>query len=486
MENLVLIHGSLGTKAETEKLHPFLENKYTVFSYEIPHHGEQSESTVPFLLTELVSDLLQFIEKIGPCYLYGFSFGGYLALSAAIKDESNIKGIVTQGTKFQWNKKIAQTTIKQLESVPKTKGEMAYTHYLSVLHGDKLDSLIQQTIDFTLSLGEDPFLSPEKVRQLTLPVRLTRGGKDAMTSKEESIAIASALPNGHYFEIPHFIHPIGFIKPKLVARLIEVQLQSMDYQWVSTSFGKMTFQEIGKPKKEEEPVLLFLHESLGSIAQWKDFPQQLCAALNLSGIVVEFPGYGFSDSPVQPRDNFYLHQFSWAILPAFIDAIQLYQPLVIVGHSDGGTNALLFSAKYPKKVRAIITLAAHYMNEFITRCGILPAVDAFQNGKLKGLELYHGANTESLFHAWADTWLSPTFENWDISDDIKGNPVPAFIAQGINDQYGSDQQVKGITTLLPHSNPFYINDCGHQPHLEASDFLIPVICLWYKTILNNY
>lgn len=98
-------------------------------------------------------------------------------------------------------------------------------------------------------------------------------------------------------------------------------------------------------------------------------------------------------------------------------------PLLIVGHSDGGTNALLYSSKYPKKIKGIVTMAAHYINEPETIAGIRPAIKAYKEGKLKGLEYYHGEKTERLFFAWCKTWLLPEFENWDISQDIKATPL---------------------------------------------------------------
>lgn len=482
MEKLVCIHGSLGTKKEFSKILPFLESQYEVILYEIPHHGERKDAPLAFSLPVLVNDFLAFLDLYGAAYVYGFSLGGYLAIAATIQDSKNIKGIVTQGTKFRWNKQVAAENIAQMQKEPSSKGEIAFRQYLETLHGDYLPQILQKTIDFTLELGDNPIVTPENVKNLKIPVRITRGGKDAVASREGSLAVADAISSGYYFEVPHLIHPIGFVSPKHIARHIAVQLQSMQYHRATTRYGKMAYKTIGNPIVQSGPVLLFLHESLGSIAQWQDFPNKLCQHLGLPGIVIEFPGYGFSDKEDKVRDERYLHDFSWEYLPAFTEAIDLTQPLVLVGHSDGGTNALLFSSRFPNKVKGIITLAAHYLNEMVTRAGIYPAIDAYNEGKMEGLEFFHGDKTNRLFHAWSDTWLSPNFENWNIEDDIRGCSVPALIIQGENDQYGSKEQVNGITHLLSNAVPCFLANCGHQPHLEMGDFIIPTIKMWYFSI----
>jgi pimeloyl-ACP methyl ester carboxylesterase len=358
-----------------------------------------------------------------------------------------------------------------------------FYNYLLELHGDYLPKLLGKTADFMTLLGENPVISQKSVEKLNIPVRLIRGGKDRMVSKEETLEINEGLKLGHYFEVPSMIHPLGFINPKQIARLISIQLESLTYQWTFTPFGKMAYQEVGNIQSESETVVLFLHEAIGSIAQWKSFPKHLCEKLQLPGIVIEFPGYGFSQAEERTRDVQYLHEFALDYLPAFIEAIQLKNPLLIVGHSDGGTNALLYSTKHPSSVKGIVTMAAHYINEKETRAGIQPAIDAWEVGKLKGLEFFHGDKTERLFFAWANTWLQADFKDWDISKDIKGNPVPALIIQGRDDQYGTDQQVNGIVELLENADGYFIDGCGHAPHLEKQYEVISKVKAFWGSIV---
>lgn len=232
-------------------------------------------------------------------------------------------------------------------------------------------------------------------------------------------------------------------------------------------------------------VLIFLHEALGSIGQWKGFPDELCKVLLMDGIVYERQGHGSSSSLVLERTSDYLHDYALKEFPAILEEIlPPNKKVILVGHSDGGTIALLYAAKYPKRVKAIITMAAHVINEPETIAGIQPAIDAYQAGKLDGLKKYHGTKTETLFYAWANTWKNPFFENWNICKDISSITVPVLAMQGENDQYGTINQLElikenissNVTTLL-------LNKCGHHPHLEQPKEVIQTIQSWMKTTI---
>ena len=481
MNNLILIHGALGDAKEFDEISSFLSKRYNVLVYEIPHHGDKSDASIPFTIEDLITDFDEYISKIGDCFIYGFSLGGYIALSLAQSGNTHIKGIITQGTKLDWT---PESAIKETQSLDidflQSKVKPFYDYLLS-LHDSYLPDLLKKTASFMIELGKKPSITKESVRSISCPVRMLRGGKDKMVSKEETLNICNSIQNSYYFEIPSFIHPLGFINPKHVARAIEVQTSSFTYKWAKTSFGNIAYKTIGE-LNENRPVLLFLHEAIGSIAQWKYFPEKVSNSLNLPALILEFPGYGFSFEYNNKRDDKYLHHFALEQLPAFLESINLNQDIIIIGHSDGGTNTLLYSSKYPEKVKGIVTMAAHVLNEQETKEGISPAIEAFESGKMKGLEMYHGTKTESLFYAWANTWLSDNFSNWDISEDIKKNDVPALIIQGENDQYGTNDQVYIICKQLKNAIPYFIEDCGHAPHLEKPEQVIEKIKSWSTNI----
>lgn len=481
MKQLVLIHGALGNQDEFQSVMPYLENQFDVHLYEIPGHGSRKQELEHFDLQTITSDLNGFLSEIGKSYIFGFSLGGYLALHLATIKSENILGIVTLGTKFRWSPEIAQREIQSLDFQFLKEKAPPFFEYLIQLHGSHLEQLLRSTARFMTKLGENPVLNPTSVEHIAIPIHITRGGKDKMVSLEESLEISSALFSSNYFEVPSFIHPLGFIKPKHLAQHIIVQINALEYRFVKTQFGKIAYKQIGIPNNDDKPFLLFLHEALGSIAQWQDFPEKLSSTLGLSAIVPEMLGYGFSDSTKEERNANYLHQFAWEHIPAFLDGLGIENKLLIIGHSDGGTEALLFASKFPDKIAGIVTMAAHIENETETKAGIYPAIQAFQEGKLKGLEVYHGKRTSDVFNAWSQTWLDPSFANWNIEKDLRTGNFPSLVIQGADDQYGTTQQVQKIVDCLGEKAlSQFIENCGHSPHLEQQELVIKKIEEWNK------
>lgn len=231
--------------------------------------------------------------------------------------------------------------------------------------------------------------------------------------------------------------------------------------------------------RSDSTVLLFLHEALGSIGQWKSFPQELCDELGLSGIVYERQGHGESPPFKESRNHMYLHNYALQELPVFIENRLKGKKIILVGHSDGGTIALLYAHRYPSNIHGIITMAAHVINEPETVAGISPAVDAYKAGKLDGLKKYHGEKTEALFYAWADTWRSREFADWNICNEIGSSDKPGLFIQGAEDQYGTVEQLNLIQEkFISSGKTVMIDDCGHHPHLEKSTEVISLIANW--------
>lgn len=234
---------------------------------------------------------------------------------------------------------------------------------------------------------------------------------------------------------------------------------------------------------DDSCVLIFLHEALGSIGQWKGFPQQVCNALQMNGIVYEREGYGHSSTLQQQRTNRYLHDYAWEELPELIDIIlPKEKQVILVGHSDGASIALLYAARFPGKVKAIVSMAAHVIVEEVTLKGIAPAVNAYRAGKLEGLRKYHGDKTEGLFYAWADTWNLKAFRNWNLCEDIEAICCPVIALQGVDDQYGTPLQLELIEKAIKEGKvtKILIPKCGHHPHLEVPEQVEDAIMEWWK------
>ncbi len=218
------------------------------------------------------------------------------------------------------------------------------------------------------------------------------------------------------------------------------------------------------------PTLVFLHEGLGCIAFWKDFPDALCARLGLFGLVYDRWGYGASDPFDRPRTPRYLEDEAIFSLPEVLAAAGIDRP-ILVGHSDGASIALLFAAAFPERPLAVVSLAAHVFVEEEALAGIRLAVQAFASGDLeRRLERHHGEKTKKVFEAWADTWLSPAFRDWNIEAALPRIRAPLLLIQGAEDEYGTAAQVEAIARAV--SGPVeshLLPGCGHVPHHQARE-----------------
>lgn len=214
------------------------------------------------------------------------------------------------------------------------------------------------------------------------------------------------------------------------------------------------------------PVLVFLHEGLGSCAMWKDFPARLCQAAGCRGLLYDRLGYGRSSPLKERRRLHYVHDYALSELPQVLEQLIPGQEHVVIGHSDGGSIALIYASQQPSLLRAIITEAAHVFVEEITLEGIRAADAAFGAGKLRALAKYHGDKTQTIFKAWSDTWLGHGFRFWNIEYLLPSITCPALVMQGCDDQYGSAAQVEAIVTQAVQAAPAMIGQCGHTPHQE--------------------
>lgn len=226
----------------------------------------------------------------------------------------------------------------------------------------------------------------------------------------------------------------------------------------------------------DKPVLVFLHEGLGCIAMWKSFPEKLCAATGCAGLIYDRCGYGQSSALQKPRSIHYIHEYAIIELPALLDHVLADRPYIVVGHSDGGSIALIHAASQRPGLQGVITEAAHIFIEDITLAGIRVADAAWEQGKLKGLHKYHGDKTAQTFKAWSATWLTPAFAHWNIEYLLPAITAPCCIIQGVDDQYGSADQVDRIVAQVSGSATGHmLPDCAHSPHLEAEQATLAVM-----------
>jgi pimeloyl-ACP methyl ester carboxylesterase len=232
------------------------------------------------------------------------------------------------------------------------------------------------------------------------------------------------------------------------------------------------------------PTLVFLHEGLGSIPQWRDFPAKACAIVGLPGLVYERCGHGGSDPVTLPRPDDFLHREAERVLPAVLAACGIGRH-VLLGHSDGGTAALIYAALYPQRPMAVITMAAHVMMEATTREALAGVAERWRSDPQFAARLarYHGGNTDSLLSGWLDVWMRESMRNWSIVGCLSRITCPLLAIQGECDEHGSWHQVEAIVegTSGP-AEAFRVPACGHVPHLEAGAIVLERVKAFLDTL----
>jgi pimeloyl-ACP methyl ester carboxylesterase len=219
--------------------------------------------------------------------------------------------------------------------------------------------------------------------------------------------------------------------------------------------------------KKSSPTLVFLHEALGSVAQWRDFPEALVSRCSLPALLYDRCGFGNSQPLQVSRGLDYLAR-EVVCLKAVLDRYHI-EKAVLVGHSDGATLALLFAASCPERVSAVISEAAHLYVEEETLAGIRKAKERWNCSDMRQrLERYHGKKTEQVFRAWYETWLDPAFRNWNIEDKVATVVSPVLAIQGTEDEFGTVRQLDSICALV--KGPWrrcLVAGCAHVPHYQA-------------------
>lgn len=240
--------------------------------------------------------------------------------------------------------------------------------------------------------------------------------------------------------------------------------------------GRLEALWIG-PEPNEAPTLVFLHEGLGCVSLWRDFPARLAEITGCGALVFSRLGYGGSDPCPLPRPVDFMHHEGQVVLSDVIRQCKIRNH-VLIGHSDGGSIALINAGSRPVPgLAGVVTLAAHVFCEEITRRSIEDARRRYLAEDLKArLAVYHGKNTDCAFWGWNDVWLHPEFVHWNIEKFLPAIQVPVMAIQGDDDPYGSAAQVDAIRDGKGSGvDVRMIADCGHAPHLERGDHVLPII-----------
>jgi len=228
------------------------------------------------------------------------------------------------------------------------------------------------------------------------------------------------------------------------------------------------------------PPLVFLHEGLGSVALWRDFPDKVARRLGAPALVYSRFGYGRSDGRIARITPRFMHDEALDVLPVLLDRLGIARPLLI-GHSDGASIALIHAAASGRPVRGLVLMAPHVFVEPICLESIARIRDTYLTTDLKQrLAKYH-AHVDDAFLGWADTWLLPEFAAWSIEDLLPAVRQPMLLIQGLNDEYGTLAQldrieagVKGPTSRL------VLADCGHSPQRDQEAAVLDAIAAFAR------
>lgn len=264
-----------------------------------------------------------------------------------------------------------------------------------------------------------------------------------------------------------------------VLQSVQIPAGRIEYRWIGQKHSAL--------RDVAMPVLVFLHEGLGSVGLWKDFPDRVAAATGLPALVYSRLGYGGSDPCTLPRPITYMHTEGEANLPDLLQALGIGRH-ILVGHSDGASIALIYAGAQPREnLLGLAVLAPHVFCEEVSVASIRAAGRAYAEGDLRGrLEKYHGANVDVAFRGWCDSWLNPDFLRWNIEAYVDAITVPVLAIQGQDDEYGTGAQIDSIaararggaeTLLLP--------GCGHSPQRDQPEAVLQALARFIRKLTES-
>ncbi|BAR56502.1 pimeloyl-ACP methyl ester carboxylesterase [Bradyrhizobium diazoefficiens] len=254
---------------------------------------------------------------------------------------------------------------------------------------------------------------------------------------------------------------------------LSVSGASLEYKWLA-------------PQSAEAPTIILLHEGLGSVGLWGDFPEQLREATGAGIFVYSRAGYGQSSPVALPRPLDYMHREALEVLPKLLDAIGFRRGLLL-GHSDGASIATIYAgAHQDHRLNGLVLIAPHFIVEDISVKSIAAIKTAYETTDLKPKLARWHKDVDNAFYGWNGAWLDPKFRDWDISEYLAYIRVPVIVLQGVDDQYGTLRQVEiAQEECYCPVDLKIISDAGHSPHREAPGATLDAIEQFAKAALRD-
>ena len=231
----------------------------------------------------------------------------------------------------------------------------------------------------------------------------------------------------------------------------------------------------------DRPVIVILHEGLGSIAAWKQFPRMLAERTGCKVLLYSRYGHGNSEKLMEKRPVTFMHHEGEVVLPELLHKLSIERP-ILLGHSDGGSIALIFAGKFPDRCAALILEAPHLFVEDLSVASITEAKVNYETTNLRHkLSRYH-AHVDATFWGWNDIWLDPQFRSWNIEEYLPRIRCPILCLQGEQDQYGTIAQVKAIQARVPGTEIVMLPHCKHSPHRDQPELTLQCIAAFVQRV----
>ena len=234
-------------------------------------------------------------------------------------------------------------------------------------------------------------------------------------------------------------------------------------------------------RRSDVPPIVMLHEGLGSVSLWKDLPQKLAQATQRRVLAYSRYGYGRSDPLAEPRLPDYMHIEARETLPELLTSLGIERP-VLFGHSDGASIALIHAARPPRPVSAVVALAPHLFVETYGLVSIAQARQAYLDDDLRERLARRHADVESAFWGWNDIWLSPAFAGWNIEALLADVVCPVLAIQGLDDEYGTLEQLDRLGRGVRHLRRVELAECRHSAHRDQPDAVLAATAEFLRRI----
>ena len=246
---------------------------------------------------------------------------------------------------------------------------------------------------------------------------------------------------------------------------------------ISVGHRELEFVQI-PARRQDAPLLVFLHEGLGSLGLWRGFPAALCERTGLGALVYSRYGNGFSMPLSEARFPSYMHDEALITLPELLVKLGI-NDLVFFGHSDGASIALIYAAEHPHFVRALVLEAPHVFVEDLSIRSIAARKTAYETTSLRERMARYHIDADRTFYGWNDIWLAPEFRSWNIETYAGRVRAPMFLVQGLDDEYGTLAQLESIARNAGgHVDRLLLAGCGHAPHSDRAAIVEAAAGAW--------